>query len=296
MNWSQNQIEFLIENYPKRGKDWCVREMNMSEGQIRSKASRLQLKARGVSSAWAEKQISHGNILRGRKRPDQSLVMKKMYEEGKIKKVKTPDQCEAISIRVKNWLSQNEHPRGAKGMKHTPEAKQKMSAALSNYFLHDTEDKKIERIKKMMQTREKNGTVANPRVNTSWKGGWREIGGVRKYFRSRWEANYARYLEWLKGMRQIKSWAHEPKTFWFEGIKRGCVSYLPDFFVVEIDGKEGYHEVKGWFDARSKTKIARMAKYYPEVKLIVIDGKLYKAIEKSASKFIPDWEYQRANQ
>lgn len=68
------------------------------------------------------------------------------------------------------------------------------------------------------------------------------------------------------------------------------MSYLPDFRVITLDGKEEYHEVKGWMDDRSKTKIKRMSIYYPEVKLIVIDKKIYKSIEKKAKLFIKEWE------
>jgi len=132
--------------------------------------------------------------------------------------------------------------------------------------------------------------VSQPRSNATWKSGWREIGGVRKYYRSRWEANYARYLQFLKEQGKISEWKHEPKTFWFESIKRGCRSYLPDFWVKETNGQEAYHEVKGWMDDRSKTKIKRMKKYHPEVKLIVIDSKGYKALAKTCSVVVKGWE------
>ena len=124
----------------------------------------------------------------------------------------------------------------------------------------------------------------------SIKCGWREIGGVRKYYRSGWEANYARYLEWLKKKGEIAAWLHEPDTFWFAGIKRGCVSYLPDFRVTENDGREVYHEVKGWMDAKSKTKIKRMAKYHPTKKLLVIDSKAYRSLAKTMRGLIGEWE------
>lgn len=123
-----------------------------------------------------------------------------------------------------------------------------------------------------------------------WKAGWRQIGEMNKYYRSKWEANYARYLQWLKDNREISDWQHEPETFWFDGIKRGCVSYLPDFRVTELNGKIVYHEVKGWMDGRSKTKIKRMAKYHPNVKLILIDSKVYKSISKTMTPIIRDWE------
>ena len=122
------------------------------------------------------------------------------------------------------------------------------------------------------------------------KSGWREIGEKRKYYRSRWEANYARYLEWLKSIGEIYGWEHEPETFWFDGVRRGCVSYLPDFRIYEKSGAVVYHEVKGWMDPKSITKIKRMAKYHPSVKLIVIDQKAYKSLAKQVSGLIKGWE------
>jgi hypothetical protein len=127
-------------------------------------------------------------------------------------------------------------------------------------------------------------------LKKGWKAAWREIGGKRSFYRSAWEANYARYLEWLQERGEIKSWEHEPHTFWFLQIKRGTRSYLPDFLVVENNGSESYHEVKGWMSPASKTKIKRMAKYYPEVRLILIDKKVYKSIADKIGRLIPGWE------
>lgn len=127
-----------------------------------------------------------------------------------------------------------------------------------------------------------------PRNNSS--AGWREIDGQRICFRSRWEYNYAAYLSFLLRNGEIKKWEHEPETFWFEKIRRGTRSYLPDFRVTLKNGAIEYHEVKGYVDARSKTKIKRMAKYYPAVKLVVIDSPRYRAIAKTMANIIKDWE------
>jgi hypothetical protein len=137
------------------------------------------------------------------------------------------------------------------------------------------------------------GIFANRMDRTTWKAGWREIGGYNKYYRSRWEANYARYLEHLKARGEIVGWAHEPTTFWFEGIKRGVNNYLPDF-QVHMRGETGiieeYHEVKGWMDSKSATKIKRMEKYHPTVKLVVIDRPKYTKLEKEFAGIIEGWE------
>ncbi len=141
----------------------------------------------------------------------------------------------------------------------------------------------------------KYGTLAPPNVHGSWKSSWREIGGKRCFFRSAWEANYARYLEFLKVHQNITDWEHEPFTFWFEGIKRGCVSYLPDFRVTNLSGSHEFHEVKGWMDDRSATKIKRMAKYFPDVKLVVIDATWFKRNRPKLRGLIPDWETMRTS-
>lgn len=136
------------------------------------------------------------------------------------------------------------------------------------------------------------GRLSPPHGRGSWKAAWREIGGQRKFFRSRWEANYARYLEWLKSQRKIIRWEHEPDVFWFEGLKRGCVSYLPDFKVTMADGTIEYHEVKGWMDAQSKTKLKRMAKYFPSVYVEVIGADWFRSNSKMLG-IICQWERGR---
>lgn len=145
-------------------------------------------------------------------------------------------------------------------------------------------------LKQMKAKLAKYGTLATERPHTTWKSGWREIGGRRKYFRSKWEANYARYLNWLELRGVIRLWEHEPETFWFEKIRRGVRSYLPDFRVTELSGKIVYHEVKGWMDERSKTKMKRMKKYYPTVALLLIEKKAYYSISKKVGKMIDGWE------
>lgn len=118
-------------------------------------------------------------------------------------------------------------------------------------------------------------------------GGFRADIGI--YVRSSWEANYARYLNWLKEQGEIKEWQYEIDTFQFP-IKRGTRFYTPDFRVLLPDGTKEYHEVKGYMSPQSKTALDRMARYYPGEKVIVIDGSSYKDIRKKLSKVVPNWE------
>lgn len=110
-----------------------------------------------------------------------------------------------------------------------------------------------------------------------------------QYFRSTWEANFARYLNLLQCCGNIYKWEYEADEFAFP-IKRGTRFYIPDFKVWDTpDSKPYYYEVKGFMDKKSQTKLKRMAKYYPDVKIIVVDNRQYKAIAKK-SYLIPGWE------
>ena len=121
------------------------------------------------------------------------------------------------------------------------------------------------------------------------RGGKRADLGDR-YFRSGWEANYARYLNCLISQGQIKKWEYEPKTFVFPGETHGAMTYTPDFLISENDGRELYHEVKGWLTSRARMAMKRMKKHYPEIKVVMIGEKEYGEIKKRVSSVIPNWE------
>ena len=113
-----------------------------------------------------------------------------------------------------------------------------------------------------------------------------------RYFRSSWEANYARYLEWLVRQGEIVSWEYEVDSFEFP-VKRGTRTYLPDFKVWVSPEKFEYHEVKGYMDQRSATKLKRMKRYYPAVKVVLIDAAAYRSIAAGVWRLIPGWEQRR---
>lgn len=128
-------------------------------------------------------------------------------------------------------------------------------------------------------------------IYSNAKRGYREdLGHI--FFRSRWEANYARVLNFLIEHNQIAAWEYEPETFWFESIRRGVRSYTPDFKITGVDGSVWYEEVKGFMDAKSKTKLKRMKKYHPHVAIKVIGSKEYTVLEKQLAKAIKHWEFK----
>ena len=124
--------------------------------------------------------------------------------------------------------------------------------------------------------------------DTKYKQFWATIGEKQPiYFRSSWEYYYAIFLEKLRQEKKIIDWHHEPKNFWFPNIKRGVTGYLPDFCVIHNNGKEEWCEVKGYFDSKSQTKMKRMAKYYPEVNIRLVNSEWFKVNLKSCKALEP---------
>lgn len=113
---------------------------------------------------------------------------------------------------------------------------------------------------------------------------WYTSGDRRYYLKSSWEILYAEYLDSLLEKGKIVQWEYEPHTFWFENIKRGVRSYVPDFLVEYPDGRVEYHEVKGYLDPKSKTKLKRMAKYHPDISLKLIDKKVLDSLGLTSKK------------
>lgn len=111
-----------------------------------------------------------------------------------------------------------------------------------------------------------------------------------RYFRSSWEANYARYLNWMLSRKEILSWDYECQVFEFDGIKRGTRDYRPDFKVLLLAGGHEWHEVKGWMDPKSETRMKRMAKFWPGERVILIERAWFSANGPMLSGIIPGWE------
>lgn len=200
-----------------------------------------------------------------------------------------------IGEAVKKSQMAKGHPRGMAGKKHTDEFKAFMSEQVRGRVF--TPEQIKARVEKRIKTStEKYGTCRPNWLNSGnaysrTKSGKRDdLGG--QFFRSSWEANYARYLNHLVSVGSILSWRFEPKSFVFEGVVSGVCTYTPDFEVVVSDGCIEWHEVKGWMDENSKIRIARMAEYYPDEKLVVIGRKEYEAIDR-AYKQLPNWEQAR---
>lgn len=195
--------------------------------------------------------------------------------------------------RTKKFFAEQGHPRGMLGKKHTDKLCEDMrKKSKARWESMSPEEQQNAIAKCLMGKIAKNGTAVTNRYHGSWKSGWRDIAGKKYYFRSRWEANYGRYLQTLRESGVIVDWKHEPKTFIFP---EELTSYLPDFLVVLNDGTIELHEVKGWMDERSIKKLELMRKYYPEQKIRVIKASEYRELEVKVGHEIEGWEFVLKN-
>lgn len=267
--WDSNEISHLKELYASpNGVDLTIIALKFkrTHAAIACKADELGLTSNRGEHKVTE--LARANISKGQEERMSHPEARKIVREGAIR-----------------WHKNNPHPKGMLGKHHSDEVKNNISDKLKGRKIPRS------RILRSMETRIKRyGSLCPNLKRGTWKAAWREIGGIKKFYRSRWEANYARYLEFQKQCNLIIKWEHECETFWFKGIKRGCVSYLPDFKITNTNGSIEYHEVKGWMDSKSITKIKRMKKYYPNVVLKIFDGKWYKANKRKLSSLIKDWE------
>jgi len=209
-----------------------------------------------------------------------------------ISKLSPDAQHEYRSGRSKAWLSKMGHPRGMLGLKHSAATKARIADksrerwADPNNALNSDElsQKRSDNLIRRLARGE-----MRPKYSRCRAGKRPDLGDV--YFRSSWEANYARYLNWRKGRGDITGWEYESKTFVFEKIGRGTRAYTPDFRIDLKGGGHEWHEVKGWMDQKSRTRLDRMAKYYPEERVVVIGASWFKDAKRNGvSHSITGWE------
>ena len=282
IRWTKEETDYLINNYPLVGKVASAKFLGRTIGSIRQKASNLKLRL-DYNSDFCKEWQSRARISKiGKKRPGHSKFMKEYIKNHPEWTEWSEERRDKASIFSKRNIEKYGHPRGMLGKKQTNKCRKatsknsKLMWADPNSIFNSKKFRQgmSDRTSKMMYNRIKNKGTIYSRCNN----GWYKIKNKKYYFRSSWEVVYARYLEFLKDKDKIKKWEYESDTFWFEKIKRGVRSYTPDFKVFNNNGKIEYHEVKGYMDAKSKTKLKRMDKYYSEIKMVLIDKPVYKGV------------------
>ena len=316
MKWSKEEIDYLKTEYSKiDGKSITnivpkiAKKLKRTEASIRNKAYKLKITHREKYYTNEEINFLEKNYdklsmddMSTILKKDKSNICRKMKELGlkKTKRTKnilnpkkphywTDEEKAEMSKRAKKKYMEKGLSKKFtfKGHKHNKKSLEKISNSSKEFWenvtLQELENRKL----KQRETRLKNGTLnpmksqKNPYSRTK-SGKRKDLNNI--FFRSAWEANIARYYNYL-GIE----WQFEPKTFIFKNISRGSVSYTPDFYLPQLDK---WVEVKGWMDNKSKTKLKRFKNQYPKEneKLELITQKEYDKIKKEYSNKIENWE------
>ena len=163
------------------------------------------------------------------------------------------------------------------GKYHTEETKRKISEShkgIKNSFFgkHHTEETKRKLSKTLL------GKPC-PYFNGYGKGGKRkDLNG--QYFRSKWEANFARVLNYWN-----IPWKYEPKRF-----NLGDCTYCPDFKVYDPKAGEYFVEIIGFFDDIHKKKLGLFSEKFPSERIQVINKNVYEDLKSEFKEKIKEWE------
>ncbi len=268
----------------------------LKKGSYRLKGQKFDAdEDQAIRDAYAMETLDLDGLSKSLGRP-KTNVSRRARELGCDTKYGRPLSAKAkakIGSAMKASIATNGHPKGALGITHSETTRKviaeqsrasnaKLKAENRGPYSEENRQLSSDRMSKLMA-----GRTATESYSRAKRGVRADIGPM--HFRSKWEANYARYLNWLVSQGEIDRWEYEVETFWFEKIKRGVRSYTPDFKIYE-KGTEYFVEVKGWLDPKSKTKLKRMAKYYPKTKVILFGEKSYRSLSQKLGRVIPGWE------
>jgi hypothetical protein len=301
--WTADQDQYLMDHYRTDPHADIAAVLGRSRSSVRNRCWRLglQKKVPKHDAATVDRICAFYEAHAGKAMDLAGFATELGLRRSTIAKIagtlgltdtrRPPTEAAAKSAGAKHafYWRMGLHPRGMLGKRHTPEARRQMSETRTAAYAEMTPVQRGARVLAALKVKAGKGKLVNPRPNATWKQAWHTIGGKRHFFRSKWEVNYAHYLEWLKARGEIAEWEYEPTTFWFEKIKRGVRSYTPDFRVTELDGRQAYHEVKGWMDDRSATKLKRMAKYHPSVQVVLVDSGSYRKLNRQVLGLVPGW-------
>lgn len=314
--WTSEDKEKLIELYPYKTNNELCLILDKTEGQLRGMKERLGLNAKFKPFTIEEKnkieefyqnnpnELDLDNFATELGRPKTSISRyanklnltknnrpfsdsaKERLKDGLYEFMQTDEYIKNIKPQQANLLSyyaRNQHPKGMLNKHHSDETRKQMSITHVELARNMTPEDKHNIAMKGVETKRKNGGF-NTTLNaySRCRGGYRK--DLEQYFRSSWEANIARLLNYLN-----IEWLYEFKRFNFDEESHEVLSYQPDFYLPQYDK---WIEVKGWMDDKSKKRLELFNLYYPHESsnLILIDENKYHLLENKYINVIYNWE------
>ena len=215
------------------------------------------------------------SLMTEKRRKDNSFARNKEAIKKSIqtKKLKDPTYGDKKKVLLEQREKRGLHKYDKKKYSHwtqVPENKEYLKNLLAGKIVSN-------KTKKLMSLSRKKLLQENPSLIYSNANGGKREDLNNFYFRSNWEANYARILNNL----QIE-WEYEKHSF----LLSNGTHYTPDFKI----GENKFVELKGWFDSDSKNKIELFIKEYPQYELDLIDEEKYYTLRNLFKHKISNWE------
>jgi hypothetical protein len=204
-----------------------------------------------------------------------SETLKKKYEDGW--NPNTKEHKEKLSKIMKNAWASGDFKRKSKEtcrQKYGTDHWMKISEAKLKFSDIFTGRKfSIETRKKMSKSAAERIRTGKCKLNSNGNGYFRK--DLNCYFRSNWEANFARICNY-----ENLNWQYEPDTFFLKSGK----TYTPDFKIDNV-----YYEIKGRWLGEAFGKFQNFKLENKECKIELVDGKIYKQL-RSKYKHLITWE------
>ncbi len=285
-NLSKSHRGKKLSEEHKRKIGESVRKWNREIGMPPEIRKKIAEKQKGkIISEETKRKISEAN--KGKTSWNKGLTKKDPRVKENIEKMAGTQRRLYKEGKLKPWML---------GKSHSEETKRKIAMRLKGKTYEEIMGKE-----KALQCKKKLSEIMKNRVLGKNNPMYGKFGETNPHFgkpaqhgkhsfrkdlghhcRSKWEANYCRFLLWVN-----RKYKYESKTFVIippNGIK---ATYTPDFLV---DGEE-WHELKGWENRSEFKKWRLFQEQYPNEKFVFIDRNKYKNIENSYQYIIPNWEF-----
>ena len=229
MSWTESEKSRLIELYESHTDDELCSILNKTSGQLRGMKERMHLHSKFRAITDEEKAVitdwylKHPNVLEldelsrliGRPKTTISRCAKELgltisnrplsdaaIQKGNRTRERYLSSEEYIrfvkpaQIELLSYYAKNKHPRGMAGKHHNDSAKMRISKAVTMRWERMGDTEKREFIARRKAACAEKGMFRTTENSYSrCHGGFR--GDIGHYFRSSWEANYARFLNFL---------------------------------------------------------------------------------------------------
>jgi hypothetical protein len=286
--------EQIIESYKRLGSVWLVaKELGMCGQSVHERIIKLgfidedkwtQEQLDFLRASYNGKEGKPVNLkeIAAKLKRHKTNVSRKARELGltDYKRTKSDEVKAALSKSTKLWIQQRGHPGGYR------ELRMCIGCGKIMELRHSATNKCCSRSCSYKTTR------TGENIFSRCKHGKR-LDLDNKFFRSRYEANYARYLNYLieNNRDNVISWQYEPEKFAFKDNGYGIKAYTPDFKVFFSDSHYEYHEVKGWDYPKGIRARELFCKYYPKLTLVLISEDFFNRLHKEGiEKIITGWE------